>query len=78
MVVCESVPRHPSGYTAAESRQGVAHGGEVDKGRHPVGVVQEHPRRVQVDLVPGRRGGGVPPPHRLDLLGGDQPPVLVA
>jgi hypothetical protein len=33
---------------------------------------------VQVDLVPGRCGGRVPPPHRLNLLGGDQPPVLVA
>jgi hypothetical protein len=32
---------------------------------------------VEVDLVTSP-GGGIPPPHRLDLLAGDQLPVLVA
>jgi hypothetical protein len=59
---------------SAESGQRVADGGEVDQGGHPVGVMQEHPCRVQDDLVTSLGGG----PHRLDLLGGDQPPVLVA
>jgi hypothetical protein len=62
---------------AAQAGQRVAHGGQVDQGGHPVGVVQEHPRRVQVDLA-ASLGGRVPAPHRLDLLGGDQLPVLVA
>jgi hypothetical protein len=39
--------------------------------------VQEHPRRVQVDLVTSP-GGRVPPPDRLNLLDGDLLPVLVA
>ena len=61
---------------SSQAGQRVAHGGEVDQGGHPVGVVQEHPRRVQVDLVTAL-GGGIPPPHRLDLLGRDHLPVLV-
>jgi hypothetical protein len=62
---------------ASRAGQRVTHGGQVDQGGHPVGVVQEHPRRVQVDLA-ASLGGRVPAPHRLDLLGGDQLSVLVA
>jgi hypothetical protein len=61
---------------SSQAGQRVAHGGEVDQGGHPVGVVQEHPRRVQVDLVTAV-GGGIPAPHRLDLLGRDHLPVLM-
>ena len=62
---------------SAHAGQRVAHGGKVDQGGHPIGVMQEHPRRVQVDLV-ASLGGRVSPPDRLKLLGCDQMPVLVA
>jgi hypothetical protein len=62
---------------ASHTGQRVSHGGKVDQGGHPIGVVQEHPRRVQVDFV-ASLGGGIPPPHRLKLLGRDQLPILMA
>jgi hypothetical protein len=62
---------------ASQALQRVAHGGKVDQGGHPVGVMQEHPRRVQVDFVTSP-GGGIPPPYRLKLLGCYQLPILMA
>jgi hypothetical protein len=55
----------------------VPHGGQVDQGRHTVGVVQEDPGRMQVDGV-RERVGRAPVEQRLDLVGGDAPAVLVA
>ena len=57
-------------------RKGVPHGREVDQGRDPVGVVQEDPRRAQVDR-PLMVGALTPAQDQLDLLRGDPAAVLV-
>jgi hypothetical protein len=65
------------GGVAAELGHGVAHGGQVDHGRHAGEVLHQHPRRGEGDLPVGR-GGRVPAGEGLHVLGGDRAAVLGA
>ena len=62
---------------AAEMAHGVAHGGQIDHGRHAGEILHQHPRRTKRDLAlgtalfqPGR--------DRLDVVLGDRAAILVA
>ena len=65
------------GGVAAERHSGVAHRGQVHQRGHPVGVMQEHPGRVQVDGT-GERFRRAPVEQCLDLVRGDLLAVFVA
>jgi hypothetical protein len=62
---------------AAEGLHGVAHGGEVDDGRHAGEVLHQYAGGHVGDLARGL-GGGVPLRQEADVVGGDGAPVLVA
>ena len=63
---------------AAERLHRVAHGGEVDDGRHAGEVLHQHARRAEGDLVLGLALVVEPGGDRLDVVLGDGAAVLVA
>jgi hypothetical protein len=62
---------------AAEILHGVAHGREIDHGRHAGEILHQDASRAKCDLTVGRLGLD-PLGNGLDVLFGDRPPVLVA
>ena len=62
---------------AAEPRDRVAHGREVDDRRHAGEVLEQHAGRRERDLLAGA-GRRVPVGERRDVGRPDEPPVLVA
>ena len=79
-VVDDEVDRHQRvdlGGVAAERLHGIAHGGEIDHGRHAGEVLHQHARRAVGDLA---RGGLVLQPfdHGADVVGLDRAAVLEA
>ena len=63
---------------AAELRHAVAHGGEIDDGRHAGEILHQHARRAEADLLVGFAFVVEPSGHGLDIGLGDRAAVLVA
>ena len=61
---------------AAELGHGVAHGGEIDHGRHAGEVLHQHARRAEGDLGPGL-AVLQPGAEARDVLDRDRAPVLM-
>jgi hypothetical protein len=61
---------------AAEIGHGVTHRHQIHHTRHPGEVLQQHPRRRELDL--GALGVRIPGAERVNLLGGHQRTVLMA
>jgi len=62
---------------AAQRFHGVAHGGEVDDGRHAGEVLHQHPGGTKGDLAVGLAAVHQPFGHRCDVLAGDGAAILV-
>ncbi len=58
-------------------RHGVAHGGQIDHGRHPGEILHQHPRRAKGDL-PLRGALLQPGGNRFEVLAGDRPAIREA
>ena len=63
---------------AAERLHGIAHGGEVDHGRHAGEVLHQHARRAEGDLAGRALARLQPQRHAANVVGGDGAAVLVA